>query len=71
MLRACPFCGDKKQLTDEAMFPRVAGSPKHWVNCGACGATGPEKDDLHEAEHAWNARDCDTLRTQAPLPSVP
>ena len=56
ILQTCPFCGDKKQLTDEAMYPRVAGRPKHWVNCGACGATGPERDDLHDAEHAWNDR---------------
>lgn len=71
ILKACPFCGDRKQLTDDLYTPEIVGNPRYWVNCGGCGATGPEKDDLHEAEEAWNARTADTLRAQASLPPVP
>ena len=59
ILRACPFCGDKKELINDSYHPTVAGRPRLWVCCEACRATGPEKDDLHEAEYAWNDRALD------------
>ena len=49
-LKPCPFCGSKNLEVREIPFVG------HTVRCwnGKCMASGPVRDDQHEAIRAWN-----------------
>ena len=44
----CPFCKGK---------PKVKGRKRKWVECKACGATGPRLPFVSDAITAWNNRE--------------
>lgn len=59
MRSACPFCGNTKHYiggTDEA-------NQTFFVHCMNCGARGPQKPSLYDADQAWEAR------TESTVPS--
>jgi Lar family restriction alleviation protein len=51
-LRACPFCGDNKQL--ETWFDNEIETFNIW--CTFCGADGPPQSNEASAIAAWNRR---------------
>lgn len=50
-LKNCPFCGSRNvaiHLSADARW--------HWVECGGCGARGPEVRVLMDVAGEWNRR---------------
>ena len=52
-LKECPFCGSSDLMLD---CECVLGCKEFSVMCRDCGACGPPKSSMTEAEDAWNVR---------------
>jgi Lar family restriction alleviation protein len=52
---SCPFCGNRAEQRGVAM-EKENGTTVFAIECGSCGAMGPQRDELEEAARAWNRR---------------
>lgn len=50
-MKGCPFCGSKKSAVHLSVDARW-----HWVECGNCGARGPEVRVMMDVVGEWNRR---------------
>lgn len=51
--RACPFCKTSSSLV-MMTHHRLSGTPMHVVQCGCCGAQGPQMLTEQGAKNFWN-----------------